>query len=417
MRLTAARILRIRDLVCLHSARHAEPFREPQRRQLLVDVSVIIQNDSRTGIQRVVRGIWSGLSQIGPSDWIIRPVFATRKTGFRYAPTDFTDGRSSKGGERIEVSQGDVFLGLDLSPGILPRHEGQLRRWKKNGLTVSLLLYDILPVTHPYWFNDRTTKKFRRWLGVVRRQADQLLCISDHVALEFAAWSIARQSRWRRRRSIPCTTIAMGGDIEGSIPSREIRTERDGILAWVSRGKTALVVGTLEPRKGHAVALAAFEHLWAKQSIDPPRLLIVGKGGWKTEDLQQRLRQHPQRGDHLQWLDFVSDDLLLDLYRVCAGVFVPSHAEGFGLPIAEALNNGKPVLTRDMPASRSFDSPAITLFNDDRPEFLSQTIDHWMNAIVDGAFMSAAASTPTWAESAERLLAALPAGQSAPYPD
>lgn len=417
MKLAAIRMLRRIGLFCFLNKHHVEPIRQPYHRQLLVDVSVIIQNDSRTGIQRVVRGIWSGLSQIGHSDWIIQPVFATWKTGFCRAPADFMEGRSSKGGERIVVSQGDVFLGLDLSPGILPRHERQLRRWKKNGLTVSLLLYDILPVTHPYWFNDRTAKKFRRWLGVVRRQADQLLCISDHVASEFTAWSTARQSRWRRSRLIPCTTIAMGGDIEGSIPSRELHTEREGILAWVSRGKTALLVGTLEPRKGHAVALAAFEHLWAKQSADPPRLLIVGKGGWKTEDLQQRLRQHPQRGDHLQWLDFASDDLLLDLYRVCAGVFVPSHAEGFGLPIAEALHNGKPVLTRDMPASRSFDSPAITLFNDDRPEFLSQTIDHWLNAIADGAFMPIAASTLTWAESAERLLAALPAGQSAPYPD
>ena len=75
---------------------------------------------------------------------------------------------------------------------------------------------------------------------------------------------------------------------------------------------TFLTVGTIEPRKGHAQVLDAFELLW-KEGVDA-NLVIVGKQGWMVEALAKRLRSHPERNKCLFWLEGISDEYLENLY-------------------------------------------------------------------------------------------------------
>jgi len=136
-----------------------------------------------------------------------------------------------------------------------------------------------------------------------------------------------------------------------------------------------LMVGTVEPRKGHALALDAFERLWRVSPGTDRRLYIAGRAGWKTEALQQRLLNHPEQGRRLFWLSDVSDEYLEQLYGAASLVLLASAGEGFGLPLIEALAHGCRVLSRDMPAAQTVGAhPNLTLFAGDDADLLASAI-------------------------------------------
>ena len=117
------------------------------------------------------------------------------------------------------------------------------------------------------------------------------------------------------------------------------------------------MVGTLEPRKGHRIALDAFEALWA-DGLDVC-LVIAGKHGWGVDHLAEAIRTHREFGKRLFWHERVDDAGLAQLYSDCDGLIAASFAEGFGLPIVEAGYFGKPVIASDIPVFREVGDGAV----------------------------------------------------------
>jgi glycosyltransferase involved in cell wall biosynthesis len=373
-------------------------------RQLLVDVSVIYQSDARTGIQRVVRSLLLQLLAAPPAGYRVCPVFATRRQAYSHAAPSFLSNPASQQPHKIEpitVQAGDLFLGLDLAAHLLPRHQAQLLGWKRSGVALHVMVYDLLPLQNPEWFNVKTTRNFTRWIKWVAVYADSAICISEFVKVELAAWLGARFGL--PAGSLPTSTIMLGADIEASAPSDGLPPDADFLLARLRNTPAVLMVGTLEPRKGYDQALAAFEHLW-QQPGKAPLLVIVGRPGWKTDALQQTLRAHPQSGKRLIWLEDASDEFLACLYAACSGVLVASRAEGFGLPLIEAALYSKPVLARDIAVFRETTVAGVEYFDGDAPQALAISIQDWLKN-------GPAASQPlpnihplTWQLSATQLL-------------
>jgi glycosyltransferase involved in cell wall biosynthesis len=375
-------------------------------KQMLVDVSVIIGSDARTGIQRVVRSLLLQLLIAPPAGYRVRPVFATRRHGYCYAPHGFglpgAPVTSTAGALAVKAGPGDIYLGLDLAAHLLPRHKVELAQWKRSGTKIHVIVYDLLPVLHPQWFNPKTTRNFRRWLNTIAIFADSIICISTTVKAELDGW--LSQRYFLSSGAIPMHVIALGANIEASAPSRGLPSNLDQLLRTFGDKPTVLMVGTLEPRKGHSQVLAAFEQLWQRgRDIN---LVIVGKPGWKTEALQQVLRTHPQRAACLHWLDNASDELLELLYTRCSGVIVASHAEGFGLPLIEAMHHAKPVLARDIPVFREVGGNFITFFPGESTEKFMTDIELWLaNMAMPRALYEA--PRYTWQDSAGELLECL----------
>jgi hypothetical protein len=121
-------------------------------------------------------------------------------------------------------------------------------------------------------------------------------------------------------------------------------------LARANVPPTFLMVGTLEPRKGHAVALGAFDTLW-NEGVDI-KLAIVGRPGWGVENLIRRIEGHAEFGKRLFWFNGISDEELQKAYADSDALVAASYAEGFGLPIVEAGHFGKPVIASDIPVFR-----------------------------------------------------------------
>lgn len=378
--------------------KHVTAFRRPQ---LLVDISVLWRRDAGTGIQRVVRALSEELLKADIGEYELRFVAATPRRRYRYLEQEEGGSSRLQIGGRINARAGDVFLGLDLSSRILPRHERQIKSWRNKGVRISIVIYDLLPAQHPEWFGEEQSAIFVRWLDFVGRHADQALCISRTVSQDLDDW--LRRGEGARFDAVDIHAFPLGGDLRKSRPTEGMSHADTQMLAILDGKRFVLIVGTIEPRKGHAVALDAFDHLYASGHCNIPALVVVGRPGWHTEDLQQRMRSHYQSGDNFFWFEDASDELLDTLYQRCAGVLFPTFAEGFGLPVAEALAHGQSILVRDLPVFRELSSPLISYFNNDTDVSLSQSILLWLENI-EKEERPCKQDALTWQKSCEALL-------------
>lgn len=340
------------------------------RPRILTDVSVIIRHDAQTGIQRVVRAIWTNLMERSGASFDVVPVYASRRHGYRYARPDFLSVPVAERlrGKPVRPAAGDRFLGLDLAAHVLPAYERQLKMWRAAGVTTHLVVYDLLPIQRPDWFTEKAVQRFNRWLQVVRNSCDQALCISDQVAQDLREQLSAASARPSIGR------LRLAGDIDGSHPSRGIGPDVQQAINFATRHPAVLMVGTVEPRKGYDLALAAFAQLWKDMGDAAPALIIAGKPGWRTDSLQDRLSTHRESGRRLFWLSSVSDEGLAQLYEACSGVLLASRAEGFGLPAIEAAMHGKIALVRDLPVFREQQLANLLYFDDDSAGPLGERI-------------------------------------------
>lgn len=396
----------LRSIIRRRIKASALEFQAPEKtgpRQMLVDVSVIIHQDARTGIQRVVRALLGQLLTYHGPNLVVRPVFATRDHGYCVATLDddgnlLNTGLRSRSLQPAAPKRGDVFLGLDLAAHVLPYTELDLARWRAGGVSINVMVYDLLPLLRPAWFPPRTHSKFKKWIDVLARQADCCICISADVAGNLAA-----ELRRRGHSVLPAMPIIpMGVDITASRPSTGLPDDVSALRAWVRQHRALLCVGTVEPRKGHEQLLKAFSNIWATYPAEDVGLIVVGKPGWKTSKLQQALREHPEQGKRLIWLDQVSDEMLSELYVTTAGLVAASHGEGFGLPLAEALAHGAPVLARDIPVFREVGAGHFDYFVDDRPEALAARIMQWLEQARRPS-ASVTQAQPRWSDSARVL--------------
>jgi glycosyltransferase involved in cell wall biosynthesis len=370
--------------------------------QILVDVSRIAEVDARTGVQRVVRAVLRHLIlDATVSGCEVVPVRASRWRRYRYAPSVCKeiaglDHPSFKSG-LVRISPGDVFLALDLAPKILPRHRSQLSQWRSSGAKVFFFVHDLLPMLHPEWFTAAGARNFRNWIDALAQHADGAICSTHAVAGELAACLERRQSR-----SIAIRVVRLGSDIMASVPTKGLPADFEHLSAQLRSARFVLMVGTLEPRKGHAQAISAFEQLWAEGEVT--KLVVVGNVGWKAKDLVRRLRTHPQAGKNLVWLEGLSDEGLCHLYERAHGVLVASEAEGFGLPFVEAARFGKPVLARDIPVYREVAGNHATFFRARDAAALADELRRWLAAIVRGTAPCAGSiAVSTWADTAREI--------------
>ena len=103
-----------------------------------------------------------------------------------------------------------------------------------------------------------------------------------------------------------------------------------------------LFVGTIEPRKNIVGLIEAFDILKRTQKTDHD-LVLVGQKGWLYEPIFERIARSPYR-DSIYHLDYLPDDVVAEFYRRADVFLYPSHYEGFGMPVLEAMTLGAPVI-------------------------------------------------------------------------
>lgn len=364
--------------------------------QLMVDISELARMDAGTGIQRVVRNILSHWQQTPPHGYAIVPIVADqvrrgyrRATRFILRQLGWSDGLLPD--LPLSVQPGDCYLGLDLQPTVVTHQRETYRQWRAQGVHTAFVVYDLLALQHPEWFLPGAEALYRPWLDTVA-EADQLIAISRTVA-----------SHLQKTLSDPprIDWFHLGADL-GPLPPND-----SPALALPEGTTNFLMVGTLEPRKGHSQVLAAFERLW--QNNLPVGLVIAGKPGWLTEALCRSLQQHPEQGRRLFWYPHPDDAQLQALYRNCHCLLAASWDEGFGLPLIEAAREGLPLLARDIAIFREVAGEHASYFTAEDDQDLARAIEHWLRDYQLGRIPdSTRLSWLSWADSARELAARLP---------
>ncbi|MDP3670740.1 MAG: glycosyltransferase [Telluria sp.] len=395
----------------LADAAHAIAANQPPRgpRQLLVDVSAVVQSDIKTGIQRVVRSVLLAMIAAPPAGFRIEPVYSHGgNRSYQYARR-FTLGMVGEAelameDAPIEVRRGDVFLGLDLFTNGTSQNQALLQDMRDHGVGIYFVVFDILPMLRPDVFPFGTEQYFGDFLRTVAKVSDGIVCISRAVADELAGW-IGEQSE-KRLAPLKIGYFHLGADIDASAPSFGLPPDAAHVFDCVQARPSFLMVGTLEPRKGHAQALAAFELLWAQGA--EINLVIVGKQGWMVDALAAHMKAHPERDRRLFWLPGVSDEMLLKLYAGAAALLAASEGEGFGLPLIEAAQHNIPIIARDLPVFREVAGEHAYYFDGLGAEELAATVHAWLGLRDQGkAPQSTGMPWLTWSESAQQLLNAV----------
>ena len=112
------------------------------------------------------------------------------------------------------------------------------------------------------------------------------------------------------------------------------------------------MLGTIEPRKNHLLVLQAWRHLVERLQDQAPRLVIVGQRGWECEQVVDLLDRCNALRDFVLERPACSDAELANWLAHAQALLFPSFAEGYGMPLVEALVAGLPVLASDLPAFR-----------------------------------------------------------------
>lgn len=377
----------------------------PRKKQLFIDVSELVNRDAKSGIQRVVKELLQQFLQDPPEGYTIEPVYATTNSDGYYYAKQFTCeflGISSYwiDDQKIDAWPGDIFLGLDLQPFVVPAQKNYLMDCMRRGVGVYFVVYDLLPVLHPEFFSDGALDIYSNWLETLSVFSGAI-CISRTVANEVSEWITKCDCAKNPKFSIDW--FHLGANLNTLKGSTEIPTKASEFLTQVRLRKSFLMVSTLEPRKGHAQVVSAFEQLW-QQGVDV-NLVIVGKQGWMVESLVDKLRSHPEFNQRLFWLEGVNDKFLEDIYKECDCLISASLGEGFGLPLIEAAQHQLPMIVRDIPVFREVAGDNAVYFAGLGADELAIVVQDWlklhnMNKIPD----SGKIVWQTWEQSAQQLL-------------
>ena len=363
------------------------------QKRIFVDISAIVRRDLKTGIERVVRTVLNELIMHPPGTYRVEPVYMDQnemgKWRFRYARNYYLRQLGVKDVEfddaEVVPQQGDILYCLDLYwHGVV---EGQKQHlfdlWKVKGAKVVFTVYDLLPIIFPQVFPPGADSGFWEWLAAAMKVADGITCISKVVTANVTFWLQENDPESLARIKIADANLNV--DIESSSPTRGIPDYATDVFDKIRDRLTFLMVGTIEPRKGHLQMISAMEILWEKGY--PVSLIIVGHEGWKALEPSQRrtipeivdrIRNHPRLNQELFWLEGISDEFLKEVYSRSNALVSASIGEGFGLPLIEAAQYGVPIIARDLPIFWEVAEGGAFYFHGETPEELAGSLEKWM---------------------------------------
>ena len=258
-----------------------------------------------------------------------------------------------EGALRAALSDADGPIYVSVSQQHLDK-AGPIARLKRaTGARFLCLIHDLIPLDFPELTRPRQTRRHQRRLAAVAAHADAIIANSEAT----------RDAIVRR---LSCETIP--------IVAAPLAADRPHPVRLPSRRHPYFVcLGTIERRKNHDLLLTVWKRLSHELGDAAPHLLLIGRRGFGAEQITTCLGALD--GLVTECPD-LSDSAVSHLLRSARAMLLPSVAEGFGLPVVEALAVGVPVLCSNLPALREAGA--------DVPEYLDPAnTTAWHHAVVD----------------------------------
>jgi len=245
-------------------------------------------------------------------------------------------------------------------------------------------VHDLIPITRPEFCRPGETEKHVIRMRTVLRTAAGVIGNSQATLDELVFFAT------EEGLPSPPSVAAWLGTDTFTVASNTANPDRP----------TFVVLSTIEARKNHMMLLDIWSRLIDRLFDKAPRLLIIGQRGWEAEDVFKRLDEDKKLRGHVIELNDCPDAELARHLASARALLFPSLAEGYGLPLVEALGSGVPVIASDVPVFREIGG--------DIPKFVDASASaDWIAAILDYAQDNSASRaaqiermqgfrTPTW---------------------
>lgn len=296
---------------------------------------------------------------------------------------------------RVEFGHGDVLVLLDSTWSVDLTRE--LARASEAGAEIWAVVNDLIPIQYPNLAPEGSPIVLDRWLrrtvpymhgllGISRAVAEGLRDYLEHSGIAVGGLRIEH------------FYLGAGIDTAGADEAK-LGTVKSAFDA--TRGSAYLCVGTVEPRKQHAMVLDAFERLWP--FAVSAKLVIFGRHGWRSDELARRIKTHVEFGRRLLWIEEGSDAELDYAYRHAAALVFASRCEGFGLPLAEAMQYGLPVIASDIPVFKEIGRDYPRYFDVDSADALFDALRDFEGEQAVGRVARRVRPWLSWSDSARML--------------
>ena len=259
--------------------------------------------------------------------------------------------------ELLKPKHGEVLLHLGHS-GLEKPELGRLVQ--KYQLCLICMVHDLIPITHPQFCRAGTTEKH------ILRMRNLLAWSSGVLSNSQSTLNALTQFAEQQKLTVPPAVVT-------HLPAT--------ILPKASAAPTLhtpyfVMLGTIEGRKNHAMTLGVWQRLITANGENTPKLVIIGQRGWACDDVLQQLDNNTRLKPYIIEINDCDDATLSTWLSHAKALLFPSHVEGYGIPLVEALSVGTPVITSDLDVFHEIAG--------DIPEYLNpDDAGSWLAAIED----------------------------------
>ncbi len=311
----------------------------------VIDIEHLARTSLGTGIQRVTRETlqrWVADHRVRAVGWHLdhramrplSPAELSRALGTRIGKARTESAHARDRPVVIPWRATYVLPEVVLEEGRTRRMEALLRFSRSRSAAIG---FDTVPLTSAETAADDVPPRFVLELAALRH-AHRIATISGAAAREYEGWRTMVRSTGLEGPDIREIPLA----VEAVVPTPRALEEATARYLLPTL-PLVLCVGSHEPRKNHLAVLHAAELLW--RDGHEFSLLFVGGNAWKSEGFVRRLAELADAGRPVESVLGLPDRLLWALYSLARCTVFPSLNEGFGLPVAESLALGTPVVT------------------------------------------------------------------------
>lgn len=375
---------------------HPLPNTPPAAKRIRLGVDFHVWDDLFQGSRSHILGLYRAAIPLAPEiDFVF---FLDDTTGLRQAHPEFSAPHVTL--VRMPKRPGPLRLGLQL-PWLQWRHQLDLlhMQYKLPLIPVGryvCTIHDVLFETHPQYFEPAFARQMHHFCTLAARRSALLLTVSDY----------SRQALARQYGLDPAAIRVTHNAVDhlrfypGSDGAEVVRS------LGLEPGRYLLTVGRLEPRKNHVTLLKAYAALTAPA----PPLAIVGQRDFRHDAVFETITALGLQ-DRVRVLENVSDAQLPAVLRHAQLFVYPTHAEGFGMPVLEAMASGVPVITSNTTSLPEVAGQAALLVNPDDVGGLTQALHALIHEHGSAARLVAAgvaqAKSFSWEASARTFLAGI----------
>lgn len=221
----------------------------------------------------------------------------------------------------------------------------------QSGMKPVYLIHDLIPITHPQYCRVGEAERHARRMRQALLSAHGIIANSAATGEELTRFAAAQGLL------VPPMLVAHLG-IEPLVPAPSVSARNNPYF---------LCIGTIEGRKNHALLLRVWASLRERLGPLAPDLVLIGQRGWMAEEVFAALDTVPAETGRIIELSSCNDTELASWIAHARAVLMPSHIEGYGLPVLEAMMLGAAVIATDLAVYREIagDIPLLLDASDD----------------------------------------------------